>query len=117
MYRFSHQISFTSAAWHSLLENTHDPLQSIRVPIESLGGKLQDAFFTQDVYDVLAISEFPHNVSPADLSIAFYAGGAVANIHTSPLLTAFQAYESKRNAGSCSSRPSPRARAFAASAT
>ena len=117
MVRFSHQISFTSAAWHTLMENTHDPLQSIRTQIESLGGKLQHAFFTHDVYDVLAITEFPFDVSPADLTIAFYAGGAVANIHTSPLLTVSQAQEAKRNSGPSSSRRSPRVREFANSAT
>ncbi|MGB7845554.1 MAG: GYD domain-containing protein [Candidatus Acidiferrum sp.] len=117
MCRFSHQISFTNAAWHSVLQNPHDPFESIRTPIESLGGKLQDAFFTEDAYDVLAITEFPESVSPADLSIAFSAGGAVAHIHTSPILTAAQAHEAKRKSGSCAYHPNYRERALAAYAT
>ena len=117
MCRFFHQISFTSSAWQAAMQNLRDPLEAIRIPVESLGGKLQDAFFTEDPYDVLAITEFPDHVSPADLSIAFYAGGAVASIHTSPLLTASQALEAKRKAGSRTYRPGLRARAMAASAT
>jgi uncharacterized protein with GYD domain len=118
MCRFSHQISFTNAAWHSVLQNPHDPFEPIRVPIESLGGKLQDAFFTQDeAFDVLAITEFPESVSPSDLAIAFSAGGAVANIHTSPLLSASQAHEAKRKSSSRSYLLSPRERARAAYAT
>jgi uncharacterized protein with GYD domain len=117
MCHFSLQVSFTSAAWHDVLQNPRDPLEAIRIPIETLGGKLQHAFFTEDNYDVLAITEFPDNVSPADLAIAFYAGGAVANVRTSPLLTASQAQEAKRKAASCSYHPALRDRAFAASAS
>lgn len=96
------------------MEDPVDPLGPIRTPIESLGGSLVDAFFTEDSYDVLAISEFPDSVSTDDISIAFYAGGAVATIHSSLLLTASQAHESKRKAGSHSYRLSSRARALTA---
>jgi uncharacterized protein with GYD domain len=114
MRRFSHQISFTSAAWRSLMEDLTDPLAPIRSPIESLGGKLVSAYFTKDAYDVLALSEFPDTVSPDDISIAFYSGGVVATIHSSQLLTVAQAHEAKREAGSRSYRTVPRAKAFAA---
>jgi hypothetical protein len=95
MRRFSHQISFTSSAWPALFSEAIDPFSPIRLPIEALGGKLISAFF-DDCYDVLALSEFPVAVSADDISIAFYAGGAVATIRSSPLLTASQAHESKR---------------------
>ena len=98
MCLYSHQISFTSAAWHSLLEDPIDPLGGIRRPIHSLGGKLVSAFFTEDSYDVLAIAEFPEAVSANEIGIAFYAGGAVATIHSSPLLSVTQADEAKRKA-------------------
>ena len=114
MCRFSHQISFTTSAWHAVMQNPDDPFKAIRIPVESLGGKLQHAFFTQDTYDVLAITEFPDHVSPTDLSIAFYAGGAVAHIHSSPLLTASQANEAKRKAAACSCGSTSRPRTLAA---
>jgi uncharacterized protein with GYD domain len=95
MCRFSHQISFTSSARHSLLSEPVDPFSPVRAPIESLGGKLLSAFFTDDTYDVLALSEFPDAVSPNDISIAFYSGGAVATIHSSPLLTASQVQQTR----------------------
>ncbi len=116
MCRFSHQISFTSSAWFDLVQNPRDPLTDIRKPVESLGGTLLDAFFTEDSYDVLALTDFPETVSLDDLSVAFYAGGAVAQIHTTQLLTAWQAYEAKRKSGSHSYRVVPRPRAFSASA-
>jgi uncharacterized protein with GYD domain len=117
MCRFFHQISFTSSAWHAATQNPRDPLEAIRTPVESLGGNLQDAFFTEDAYDVLAITEFPDHVSASDLSIAFYAGGAVASIRTFPLLTASQAREARQKAGSRMRVPGLRSRGLAASAT
>ncbi len=117
MCRYSHQISFTSSAWHSLVQHTSDPLAAIRQPIESLGGTLVGAFFTEDSYDVLAMSEFPDVVSLGDISLAFYAGGAVATIRSSLLLTASQAHEAKRKSGTRCYRMEARERVLAASAT
>jgi uncharacterized protein with GYD domain len=104
MCRFYHQISFTSSAWHILMEDPIDPLAAIRTPIESLGGTLVCAFFTEDSYDVLALSEFPDAVSSDDISIAFYSGGAIATIHSSALLTLSQANEAKRKSANHSHR-------------
>jgi uncharacterized protein with GYD domain len=117
MCRFSHQISFTSSAWHALMQDPVDPLCPIRTPIESLGGTLVGAFFTEDSYDILAISEFPDAVSPDDISIAFYSGGAVAALHSSPLISASQAHEAKRKAGAHSYRAVPRSDTLTASAS
>ena len=52
-------------------------------------------------FDVLAITEMPDNICAAAISIAFAAGGAVASIKTTPLLTASQAVEALRKAGLC----------------
>jgi uncharacterized protein with GYD domain len=98
MCLYSHQISFTSSAWHSLMEDPVDPLGGIRRPVQSLGGNLVSAFFTEDSYDVLAIAEFPETVSVNEITIAFYAGGTVATLHSSPLLSVTQADEAKRKA-------------------
>jgi uncharacterized protein with GYD domain len=117
MSRFSLQISFTSSAWHALMENPWDPLATIRDPIESLGGKLQHAFFTEEPYHLLAITEVPDHVSRADLAIAFYAGGAVAQVHTSQLLTASEAHEARRQSGGGPHHPAPHLRAFLTSAS
>jgi uncharacterized protein with GYD domain len=117
MSRFSLQISFTTPAWLAILDDAYDPLSVVRTPVESLGGKLEDAFFTQGAFDILAITEFPESVSHSDLSIAFYAGGSVARIHASPLFTASQLQEAKRQSASLAHPSAPRPQALAASAT
>ena len=96
------------------MEDPIDPLAAIRLPIESLGGHLLNAYFTEDSYDVLAIAEFPDIISPHEISIAFYAGGGVAIIHSSPLLTAAQAHDAKRKSGLHSYRTIPRSQAASA---
>ena len=83
---FCHQVSYTTDARNRLLHDPLDRFEAIRAPIEKLGGKLQSSFFTLGPFDVLVISEFPDEVSPAAFSVAFSQGGAIANIHTIPLL-------------------------------
>src|SRR5579863_8767617 len=93
MSYFCHQVSYTTDARKRLLNDPHDRYEAIRDPIEKLGGRLKSSFFTRGPFDVLVISEFPQHVSPADISIAFSQGGAIANIHTYPLLPLPEASE------------------------
>jgi uncharacterized protein with GYD domain len=93
MTHFCHQVSYTSEAWSRVVQNPEDRFEAIRSPIENLGGKFRAAFFTTGHFDVLAITEFPDAITPADISTAFARGGAVAHIQTTPLLTPSQAIE------------------------
>jgi len=99
MLHFCHQISYTNAAWTRVLQNPEDRFEVVRSTIESLGGKIDAAFFTMDSYDVLAITEFPDGVSAASIAIAFSAGGEVAHIHSTKLLDASEALEAMHKAG------------------
>jgi uncharacterized protein with GYD domain len=98
---FCHQVSYTKEAWAKLMENPQDRLDVVRLPIEKLGGKLHTSFFAFGAFDVLAITEMPDNIAAAAIAIAFAAGGSVQNIQTTPLMTAAQALEALRKAGTC----------------
>jgi len=98
---FCHQVSYTTDARNRLLHDPQDRFEAIRTPIEKLGGTLRSSFFTLGAFDVLVISEFPEDVSPSAISVAFYQGGAIANIHTIPLLPLAEA----RDLQSASSSP------------
>lgn len=98
---YCHQVSYTKEAWARLIADPQDRLDIVRLPIEKLGGKLHSAFFAFGPFDVLAITEMPDNMSAAAIAIAFVSGGAVANIQTTPLMTAAQAIESMRKAATC----------------
>jgi len=101
MPHYCHQVSYTKEAWASLMADPQDRLDIVRIPIEKLGGKLHSAFFAFGPFDVIAITEMPDNISAAAIAIAFAAGGAVANIQTTPLMSAAQAIEAMRKAGTC----------------
>lgn len=101
MAHFLHQVSYTKEAWAKLMENPQDRLEAVRAPIEKLGGKIQSSFFVMGEFDVIAITEFPDVISAAAIAIAFAAGGAVAKVQTTGLLTAAQAIEALRRAGTC----------------
>jgi uncharacterized protein with GYD domain len=98
---FCHQVSYTKEAWKRLVADPQDRLDVVRAPIEKLGGRLHTAYFAFGPFDVLAITEMPDNVSAAAIAIAFAAGGAVANIQTTPLMTAAETIEALRKAGTC----------------
>jgi len=83
---YCHHVSYTTDARKRLLSDPTDRYEAIRTPIEKLGGILRSSFFTLGQFDVLVISEFPAEVSPAAIAVAFSQGGAIAHIHTIPLL-------------------------------
>ena len=101
MPHYCHQVSYTKEAWARLMADPQDRLDIVRLPIEKLGGKLQTAYFAFGPYDALVITEMPDNVSAAAIAIAFAAGGAVATIQTTPLMTAADTLEALRKAGTC----------------
>ena len=112
---FCHQVSYTTDARNRLLHDPLDRFEAIRTPIEKLGGKLQSSFFALGPFDVLVISEFPDDVSPAAIAVAFSQGGAIASIHTIPLLPLAEARD-LQFVSAPPSRPPRAASALAATA-
>ncbi|HXN51113.1 MAG TPA: GYD domain-containing protein [Candidatus Acidoferrum sp.] len=99
MPNYLHQVSYTPEAWARLISNPQDRIEAVRAPIEKLGGRINTAFFAFGEYDLVIITEMPDNVSAAAIAIAFAAGGAVKNAKTTPLMTAGEAVEALKKAG------------------
>ena len=102
---FLHQISYTPEALARLLANPQDRFEVVREPIEKLGGKIKDAFFSFGHSDVVLITEMPNNVSAAAIALAFAAGGACRNCQTTTLMTSAEAMEAMRKAATCGYKP------------
>ena len=102
---FLHQVSYVPEALAQLISNPQDRLEAVRAPIEKLGGKVKDSYFSFGPYDAILITEMPNSVSAAAIAMAFAAGGAVRNSQTTPLLSADEAVEAMRKAGTCGYRP------------
>lgn len=104
---FLHQVSYAPEALSQLISHPQDRLEAVRAPIEKLGGKIKDSYFAFGPYDAILITEMPDSVSAAAISMAFAAGGSVRNSQTTPLLTANEAVEAMRKAGTCGYKPVP----------
>jgi len=109
MPQYLHQVSYTSEAWRVLIAQPQDRLAAVRAPIEKLGGKLIEGWFTFGEHDIVAITEMPDNVSAAAIAIAFAAGGACRSVQTTPLLSQQEAIAAIKKAGESGYRSITRA--------
>ena len=102
------QASYTGEGWATQVRNPQNVGDRLRPIIESVGGSLETVYYAFGDYDIVAICQFPENVSAGAVSIAASAGGAV-KIHTTTLLmTVEEGMEMMRQAGTAGYRP-PRA--------
>jgi len=98
---YCHQVSYTKEALSYLINDPQDRMEVVKAPIEKLGGKIHSSFFAFGPFDAIAITEMPDNVSAAAIALAFAAGGAIANMQTTALMTSAEFVEALRKAGTC----------------
>ncbi len=102
---YLHQVSYTTEALARLIANPQDRFEAIRGPIEKLGGKVKDSYFSFGQHDAVLITEMPDNVSAAAIALAFAAGGALRSCQTTALMTNAEALDAMRKAGACGYKP------------
>jgi len=102
---FLHQISYTSEALAKLIATPQNRFDAVRGPIEKLGGKIKDSYFSFGPSDVVLITEMPDNVSAAAIALAFAAGGACRTCQTTALMSVPEAMDAFRKAGTCGYKP------------
>ena len=99
------QAAYTGDAWGTQIKGPQNVIDRVRPAIEGLGGKIESAFYAFGEYDVIAIVQFPDNVSAGAFSVAGAAGGAIKSIKTTPLMTVEEGMEMMRKAGGAGYRP------------
>ena len=99
------QASYTGEAWGTQIRNPQNRLEALRPAIEGLGGRIESFYYAFGENDIVAIVEFPDNISVAAFSVAASAGGAVTSIKTTPLMTVDEGMEMLRKAAGSSYRP------------
>ncbi len=102
---FLHQVSYTPEAMARLIAKPQDRIETVRAPIEKLGGKIQHGYFAFGEYDAVLITEMPDNVSAAAIAMAFSAGGALRKCQTTALMTAAEAMDAMRKAATSGYKP------------
>ena len=113
---FLTQASYTSDAWNALMRNPHNRFEALQPVVEKLGGRIVNAFFAYDEYDVVLILEMPDEASAAALAVATAGGGALRATKTTQLITAAQGVEILKKAASCGYKPVKPVTASAAAA-
>jgi uncharacterized protein with GYD domain len=82
-----------------------DRMERVRPAIENLGGKLESGFLAFGEYDLVAVVDFPDNVSAAAFSMSVAAKGGVKAFKTTPLMTMDEAVAAMQRAGDSTYAP------------
>ncbi|HUF58134.1 MAG TPA: GYD domain-containing protein [Actinomycetota bacterium] len=81
------RFSYTPETWKKLLQNPEDRRDAARAYAEQVGGSLLGFWYGFGEFDGYAIFEVPDNASMAGLAVAIAAGGALASVETTVLLS------------------------------
>jgi uncharacterized protein with GYD domain len=92
------QAAYSQEGLRAMLQSPQDRTSALRLPIESLGGKIQNFFMSFGDYDAVLLIEMPNNVAAAAIAIALAAGGACKSIKTTPLMTVAEGIEALKQA-------------------
>ncbi len=87
------RFSYTPETWAKLIQNPEDRRDAARAYIEQVGGSLHGFWYGFGEYDGYAILEAPDNVSMAGAVLAITAGGAIASVDTTVLMTVEETLE------------------------
>ena len=87
------RFSYTPDTWSRLIQNPEDRRDAARAYIEQAGGTLHGFWYGFGQYDGYAIYEAPDNASMAGAVLAIAAGGALASVETTVLMTVEETLE------------------------
>jgi len=105
MTRYLIEETITSQAAAALIKNPHDRTEVIRPIFESVGGKLEHFYVAYNENTVYILAEIPDQESLAAIIWAFQAGGGPISLKATPLMTATEAVDMTKRAGSLGYRP------------
>jgi uncharacterized protein with GYD domain len=97
MYLF--QGKYTPATFKSLVAKPQDREAAVRALTEAAGGKLHGLYFAFGEHDIVALLEYPDNVSASAAIMAVAASGALSAGQTTVLMTAAEAQAAMGKAG------------------
>jgi uncharacterized protein with GYD domain len=94
------QFTYTHEAWAALAKNPQNRTEAVSALAQKLGGRVIGVYYSFGEYDGFVIGEYPNDKAAAAAAIAAVTPGHLKAIKTTPLLTADEALEVMRLAGS-----------------
>ena len=98
------RFSYTPETWSKLMQNPEDRRDAARAYIEQVGGTLHGFWYGFGKYDGYALLEAPDNVSMASVVLAITAGGTLASVETTVLMSVEETLEALAQGKSISYR-------------
>jgi uncharacterized protein with GYD domain len=99
------QVSYSTAAWATLVKRPENRFEAVRKVVEKLGGTTINFWFAFGEHDIVGILEMPDNVSAAAFAVAIAAGGSCKSVKTTPLLSIEDAMSAMKKAGGSGYKP------------
>ena len=84
---FLTRFRYTPETWAKLIKNPEDRRAAAKQYIEAVGGRLHGFWYAFGEHDGYNLWEAPDNVSMAATAFALSAGGALASVETTVLLS------------------------------
>ena len=100
MTRYLIQETTTSQATAAVLKNPQDRTEYMRSVFESVGGKLEHLYIAYTENTIYILADVPDHESLAAILAAFLAGGVPMSLKATPLMTATEAVDVFKKAGS-----------------
>ncbi|MBV8423876.1 MAG: GYD domain-containing protein [Candidatus Eremiobacteraeota bacterium] len=116
MPRFLCEAAYKPEAWAAQLENPTNRLEQLKPCLDSVGARVETAYFAFGEYDMIVIIEAPDNISAAALSLCFAAGGALKAMRTTPLMTIQEGMDAMRKGARALAAYTPLTRQMAGTA-
>lgn len=92
------QGSYSVSSVAAMVKSPQDRAAVIKPMIESMGGKLNDLWFSFGEFDIVAIAEMPDNMSAAAMAMAIGSSGAMSAYRTTPLMSSADAKKAMKKA-------------------
>jgi uncharacterized protein with GYD domain len=99
------QASYTTVAWHKLVQRPENRMEALKPVIERLDGHILAWYYSFGDYDVVVIFEVPGNVNAAAVSMAIMGSGAVKDLKTSALMSPDEGFDAMLLAQGAGYRP------------
>ncbi len=105
MAHYLWQVAYSTEGWAALVKNPQNRIEAVRPAVENLGGKIESGWFSFGKYDVVAIVQFPDNVTAAAMAMAVGTSATIRAFRTTPLLSPAEGVEAMKKASSAGYKP------------